>query len=155
MANTFDIFDDKGTPIQSGVTSPITIAGLKAETTYSGYAIAYAGKNAKTVIADFKTQPTPIVKMTSFKIDNLAPEGVEGESATLTLTDITPDNTSDKSIKVGIEDESIATIVDNKDNTYTINFIQSGTTKVHWVSTDGGAKADAVVTVTAKEPASN
>lgn len=93
--------------------------------------------------------------MTSFKIDNLAPEGVEGDSVTLNLTDITPDNTTDKSIKVGIEDESIATIVDNKDNTYTINFIKAGTTKIHWVSTDAGAKADAVVTVTAKEPASN
>lgn len=59
MANIFDIFDAKGANVQSGVASPITITGLKPETTYSGYTIAYAGKPDKTVIADFKTQPAP------------------------------------------------------------------------------------------------
>ncbi|MFL2019654.1 Ig-like domain-containing protein [Weissella hellenica] len=150
MANTFDIFDDKGANVKSGVASPITITGLKPETTYSGYTIAYAGKPDKTGIADFKTKTAPVVKMTSFNIDNLAPAGVEGGTDKLTLSAITPDNTTDKSIRVGVEDTKIASVDDNKDNTYTVHFIKAGTTKIHWVSTDGGAKVDATVTVTAK-----
>lgn len=151
MANIFDIFDDKGANIQSGVASPITITDLKPETTYSGYTIAYAGKPDKTVIVDFKTQPAPVVKMESFKIDNLAPAGKVGESTKLTLSDITPADTTNKGVDIWVDDPTVATVMGNDGNTFTINFVKEGTTNIHWLAKDrGGAKADGTVTVSAK-----
>lgn len=96
------------------------------------------------------TPEAPVVKMTSFKIDNLEPTGEVGESATLTLSDITPADTTDKGIDVSVDDNTVATVTDNKDNTYTVNFVKEGTTEIHWVAKDGGgAKADGTVTVSA------
>ena len=56
MANTFDLYDDKGTKVESGVASPLTHTGLAANTTYSNWKIAYAGDTTNLVkIPDFKT----------------------------------------------------------------------------------------------------
>lgn len=62
----------------------------------------------------------------------------------------TPADATDKSLTVTVDDNTVATVTDNKDNTYTANFLKAGATQIHWVANDGGgAKVDANVTVTA------
>ena len=94
------------------------------------------------------TNPEPIL-LSSFRVDNTDVSGKVGENVTVKASYFTPADAADKSLAVGIEDNTVATITDNKDNTYTLNLLKPGTTKVHWVANDGGgAKADATVTVT-------
>lgn len=237
---TFDLKDEQGKPLAEGKPSPITVEGLTPNTTYKGWKLYYAGKEAGADVPEFKTldvvpaKPTlsvkagdakidatltdganegsdvtkrqlvlsadgkalttldaesgtaktftdltndklysvhaevtngagvvksdeaeatpkaPVVKMSSFTIDNLAPAGKAGQNATLTLSTINPENTTDKGVNVTVDDDKVATVTDNKDKTYTVNFLKEGTTKIHWVAKDGGgAKADATVTVSA------
>ena len=71
-----------------------------------------------------------------------------GGSETLTAT-VAPADATDKSLTATVDDNTVATLTDNKDNTYTVNFLKAGTTQIHWVANDGGgAKVDATVTVT-------
>ena len=95
-----------------------------------------------------RVKPNPTL-LTSFRVDNTDVSGKVGENVTVKASYFTPADAADKSLAVGIEDNTVATITDNKDNTYTLNLLKAGTTKVHWVAKDGGgAKADATVTVT-------
>ena len=150
---TFDVYDENGAKLAEGKPSPVEVDGLEPNTKYSGWKLAYAGKDAKAVIPDFTTLP---LALSSFTIDNLSPSGKVGDSVVLTAKNFTPAKATNKGLNVAIEDNSIATLVDNKDNTYTVNFVKAGTTKIHWVAKDGnGAKADATVTVTEPAPASS
>jgi uncharacterized protein YjdB len=88
--------------------------------------------------------------LTSFRVDNTDIAGNEGGNATVKASYFTPADADDKSLTVSVDDDTVATVTDNKDNTYTVNFLKAGTTKIHWVANDGGgAKVDANVTVTA------
>lgn len=90
--------------------------------------------------------------LTSFRVDNTDVQGNVGDTVTVKASYFTPADASDKSLTAAIEDDTVATLTDNKDNTYTLNLLKAGTTKVHWVANDGGgAKADANVTVTAAQ----
>lgn len=95
------------------------------------------------------TNPAPRL-LTSFRVDNTDISGNVGGNATVKANYFTPADATNKALTVTVDDTSIATVTDNKDNTYTVNFLKAGTTKVHWVAADGGgAKVDANVTVTA------
>lgn len=86
--------------------------------------------------------------LSSFRIDNTDISGKVGENVTVKASYFTPADAADKSLTATIEDNTVATLTDNKDNTYTLNLLKAGTTKVHWVANDGGgAKVDANVTV--------
>lgn len=144
--NNFNVFDDKGTKVVDSKPSPIQLSGLTPNTKYTGWTIARVGQTASTAIPDFTTLPRPLA---SFKIDNLSPKGDVGTSVKLTASGFAPSGATNKGIQMGVEDSTVASVVDNKDNTYTVNFLKVGTTKIHWVASDGnGAKADATVTVT-------
>lgn len=94
------------------------------------------------------TNPEPRL-LTSFRVDNTDIAGNVGGNATVKTSYFTPADAADKSLTVTVDDNTVATVTDNKDNTYTVNFLKAGTTKVHWVANDGGgAKVDANVTVT-------
>lgn len=96
-----------------------------------------------------KANPQPeVVKVASFDLDKTAITGAVGTSTIATISNILPANATDKSIKFSIEDETVATTTE-KNGVYTFNLLKEGTTKAHWVSTDGGAKADATITVSA------
>lgn len=157
MANLFDLFNDgkpiehtEGGKLESGET-PVTISGLKASTTYDKIQVAYAGQDKKTDVPSFTTaKPAPVL-MKSFKIDNLEPAGKVGESAKLTLSDITPADTTNKGVDIWVDDPEVATVASNEGNAFTISFVKEGTTGIHWLAKDrGGAKADGTVTVSAK-----
>lgn len=88
--------------------------------------------------------------LTSFRVDNTDISGNVGGTATVKASYFTPADATEKSLTATIDDNTVAMLTDNKDNTYTLNFLKAGTTKVHWVANDGGgAKVDANVTVTA------
>ena len=157
MANLFDVFNEgksvehtEGGKLESGET-PVTISGLKPSTTYDKIQVAYAGQDKKTDVPSFTTaKPAPVL-MKSFKIDNLEPAGKVGESAKLTLSDITPADTTNKGVDIWVDDPEVATVLSNEGDTFTISFSKEGTTGIHWLAKDGGgAKADGTVTVTAK-----
>lgn len=87
--------------------------------------------------------------LTSFRVDNTDIAGNEGGNATIKASYFTPADANDKSLTATVDDNTVATVTDNKDNTYTVNFLKAGTTQIHWVTNDGGgAKVDATVTVT-------
>ncbi len=97
------------------------------------------------------TNPEPRL-LTSFRVDNTDINGNVGGNATVKANYFTPADASDKSLNVTVDDNTVATVTDNKDNTYTINLLKAGTTQIHWVANDGGgAKVDANVTVTAAQ----
>ena len=157
MANLFDVFNEgksvehtEGGKLESGET-PVTISGLKPSTTYDKIQVAYAGQDKKTDVPSFTTaKPVPVL-MKSFKIDNLEPAGKVGESVKLTLSDITPADTTDKGVDIWVDDTEVATVASNDGNTFTVNLVKEGTTGIHWLAKDGGgAKADGTVTVSAK-----
>jgi len=52
---TFDIYDANNTKVVDAQASPVSITGLKPNTTYKGYQATYAGKSDKTAIPDFTT----------------------------------------------------------------------------------------------------
>lgn len=95
------------------------------------------------------TNPEPRL-LTSFRVDNTDISGNVGGNATVKASYFTPADANDKSLTATVDDNTVATVMDNKDNTYTVNFLKAGATKVHFVANDGGgAKVDANVTVTA------
>lgn len=95
------------------------------------------------------TNPEPRF-LTSFRVDNTDISGNVGGNATVKTSYFTPADATDKSLTATVDDNTVATVTDNKDNTYTVNFLKAGTTQIHWVANDGGGlKVDANVTVTA------
>lgn len=95
------------------------------------------------------TNPEPRL-LTSFRVDNTDIAGNVGGNSTVKASYFTPADANDKSLTATVDDNTVATLTDNKDNTYTVNFLKAGTTQIHWVANDGGgAKVDANVTVTA------
>jgi len=55
LVQNFDIYDNKDEKVVTNQPSPVVISGLNPATKYSGYKIAYTGKDAKTTIDDFTT----------------------------------------------------------------------------------------------------
>ena len=95
------------------------------------------------------TNPEPRL-LTSFRVDNTDVSGNVGDTVTVKASYFTPADAADKSLTVTVDDNTVATVTDNQDNTYTLNLLKAGTTQIHWVANDGGgAKVDANVTVTA------
>lgn len=55
LAQNFDLYNDKDEKIVTNQPSPVVISDLNPATKYSGYKIAYTGKDSKTTIDDFTT----------------------------------------------------------------------------------------------------
>lgn len=72
---TFDIYDASNTKVVDAQASPVSITGLKPNTTYKGYQATYAGKEDKTALPDFTTldvvsgAPTLVVTPGDGKVD--------------------------------------------------------------------------------------
>lgn len=76
----FDLYQDNKV-VQSGVASPIEIAGLTPDTRYDNYALTYAGESAKTALS-FHTDKLPVTTTTS------TVKPVEPEPTTTTTTTV-------------------------------------------------------------------
>ena len=143
---TFDLYKD-GKVDQEGVESPIEITGLKPNTQYDNYALAYAGKSAKTPLS-FKTATQPV---TGVSLDKATLSLETGKTATLKAT-VAPTDATNKGLKWASTDKAIATV----DNNGKVTGVKAGSATAVATTDDGGKTAEAKVTVTAKpdpEPA--
>lgn len=81
LAQNFDIYDDKDEKIVTNQPSPVVISDLNPATKYSGYKIAYTGKDSKTTIDDFTTtnqvpgKPTLMVSAGDGKLNVIFSDG--------------------------------------------------------------------------------
>ena len=143
---TFDLYKD-GKVDQEGVESPIEITGLKPNTQYDNYALAYAGKSVKTPLS-FKTATQPV---TGVSLDKATLSLETGKTATLKAT-VAPTDATNKGLNWASTDKAIATV----DNNGKVTGVKAGQATAVATTDDGGKTAEAKVTVTAKpdpEPA--
>lgn len=132
----------------------IDITGLTPNTDYpeGSYTVAWVKENGDTSdkinVPDFKTLA---ILMESF---TLAPDtitGTEGDDLNVAVTNINPNDATDKIVKATSKNPTIATIEWNNDaKTYQAHLIKAGTTEFDWVSEDGNASVVQTVTVNAK-----
>lgn len=144
MAQTFDLYKD-GKVEQTGVTSPIQIAGLTPNTQYDNYSVAYAGKPDMAPLS-FKTA---VQAVTGVSLDKSTLALETGATATVKAT-VAPSNASDQSISFVSSEEAVAK-VDAKSGKITA--VKAGTADVTVTTHDGAKKA--TVKVTVKDPVVN
>ena len=137
---TFDLYKD-GKVDQEGVESPIEITGLKPNTQYDNYALAYAGKSAKTPLS-FKTATQPV---TGVSLDKATLSLETGKTATLKAT-VAPTDATNKGLKWASTDKAIATV----DNNGKVTGVKAGQATAVAKTDDGGKTAEAKITVTEK-----
>lgn len=127
-----------------------TLTGLTNGTEYR-FKVVVTG-SAGTTESDTRTgvPNVPAVKMAAFTLAPTTITGKVGETSTVTLSGVTPVDTTDKSVFASSADPSIATIKDNSDGTYLVTLVTTGATTLSWLANDGaGATGSVVVTVTA------
>lgn len=93
-----------------------------------------------------------VVKMTDFKIDKSELNGEVGGSDVITVSNIQPENTTDLIIDGVSDDDSIVTVQDNGDGSYSIDYMNSGSTTIQMKSHDGGVTKGIYVVVNEPEP---
>lgn len=144
MANTFDLYDDKGTKVESGVASPLTHTGLAANTTYSNWKISYAGDASNLVkIPDFKTLK---VAVTGVSATPATISVVAGQTAKVAIS-VQPSNATINAYDIKSDNELIAKM----DQDGTIHGIAAGKANITITSVDDPSKSTVVtVTVTPK-----
>lgn len=143
MTQTFDLYDDKGAKVESGVASPLTHAGLVANTTYSNWKISYAGDASNLVkVPDFKTLK---VAVTGVAATPAAISVVAGQTAKIAIS-VQPSNATIKEYGIKSDNELIAKM----DQDGTIHGIADGKVNITITSLDDPSKFTVVaVTVTA------
>lgn len=143
LANTFDLYDDKGTKVESAVASPLTHTGLAANTKYSGWKIAYSGDTTNLVtVPDFTTLK---VAVTGIAATPATVSVVAGQTAKIDVS-VQPANATVNGYSLSSADETIATV----DADGTIHGVKAGTVNITAVANDDNTKTAVVaVTVTA------
>jgi len=143
MASTFDLYDNKGNKVESGVASPLTHTGLAANTTYSNWKIAYAGDTTNLIkIPDFKTLK---VAVTGVSATPATVSVVAGQTAKVAIS-VQPADATINTYNITSANESVATM----DQDGTIHGIAAGTVNITVASVDDPSKVAVVaVTVTA------
>lgn len=137
---TFDLYNGD-TVEQSGVESSIEITGLKPNTQYDNYGLAYAGQSAKTPLS-FKTAKQPV---TGVSLDKETLSLETGKTATLKAT-VAPTDATNKGLNWASTDEAIATV----DNNGKVAGVKAGEATAVATTDDGGKTAEAKITVTEK-----
>ena len=141
MATKFDLYKD-GKVDQTGVESPVEIAGLTPNTQYDNYELAYGGQKEKKPLS-FKTKVQPV---TGVSLDKTELSVEEGATAQLKAT-VAPGNATNKKV----------TWKSGKPETFTIDGngkvtgVKEGLATAVVTTNDQGKTAQARVTVTAKQ----
>lgn len=94
MANMFDVYNDgllidhtEGEKLETGET-PITVTGLKSNTTYDKVQVAYSGSYNKTDVPTFKTLVRNLIVRTGELVGKMI--GVEGTIIPYNESSVTP-----------------------------------------------------------------
>ena len=134
---------------KTGAAAGHKILSLLKKGTVEVTATAEDGAKIATQSVEIKNK---VVKMTGFDIDKSELNGEVGGSDVITISNIQPDYTTDLIIDGLSEDESIVTIQDNGDGSYSVDYMNSGTTTIQMKSHDGGVTKDISVVVNEPEP---
>lgn len=137
---TFDLYNGDEVE-QSGVESSIEITGLKPNTQYDDYGLAYAGKSAKTPLS-FKTATQPV---TGVSLDKATLSLETGKTATLKAT-VAPTDATNKEVAWKSGNPETFTI----DANGKIAGVKAGEATAVATTDDGGKTAEAKITVTEK-----
>ena len=121
--------------VESG--SEITIDELTNDVEYSVTAEVTNGKGKIASDAIKVTPKAPVINMESFKLDPASLTGEVGKSGKVTLSNVLPANTTNKKVDASSSDDSIATVKDNGDSTYTVSFVKVGEATINFGAADG------------------
>src|SRR5699024_6269718 len=130
---TFDLYNGDKVE-QSGVGSSIEITGLKPNTQYDNYGLAYAGQSAKTSLS-FKTAKQPV---TGVSLDKVTLSLETGKTATPKAT-VAPTAATTNALNWASTDKAIATVHNNGKATG----VKAGTATAVATTDDGGTTAEA------------
>lgn len=138
MATKFDLYENDEVA-QASVESPIEITGLKPNTQYDNYALAYAGEKETTKLS-FKTTAQAV---TGVSLDKTELSLEVGKTATLKAT-VAPADASNKGVNWASANEDIATV----DSKGVVTGVKAGTATIKVGTKDGNKSAEVKVTVT-------
>ena len=137
MAKTFDLY--KGDEVdQEDVETPVEITGLKPNTQYDDYALAYKGKKDKTPLS-FKTKAQPV---TGVSLDKTELSLEKGKTATLKAK-IVPADATNKGVNWASDNDKVATV----DSKGVVTAVATGTANIKVGTKDGDKSAQAKVIV--------
>lgn len=137
---TFDLYNGNKVE-QAGAESPVEITGLKPNTQYDNYALAYAGKSVKTPLS-FKTATQPV---TGVSLDKETLSLETGKTATLKAT-VAPTDATNKKVAWKSGNPETFTI----DGNGKVTGVKAGSATAVATTDDGGKTAEAKITVTEK-----
>lgn len=155
----YDILDDKGNVKASNQPAPITVSGLSANTTYSGWQARYTGEKIMQTLASFTTKAAEaaLAKPSAPTVTVTAGDG----SADYTITDANISKEQVSSLKVlyqadGASDWTTVNIDDPTKLTGTVKSLTNGTAysfKAIATNASGDSADSTVVKVTPAAPA--
>lgn len=131
-------------------TGEVTVGNLTPATSYAegDFQVAFADKDGvsqKVAVPEFVTKPQLVESFTLAQGDIA---GHIGDNLDIKVATLSPDDATDKIIKVTSKDPAIANIAWNDNvKTFQANLIKAGTTEFDWVSEDGNASVKQAVKV--------
>ena len=148
-------YNKNGKEVAQGTigTGEVTVGNLTPATSYAegDFQVAFADKDGvsqKVAVPEFVTKPQ-LVESFTIKPGDIV--GHIGDNLDIKVATLSPNDATDKIVKVTSKDPTIATIDWNNDaKSYQVHLIKAGTTELDWVSEDGNAHVVQPVTVTAK-----
>lgn len=153
--DTLIVYDKSGKKVAQGTVGEgeVTIDNLTPATSYAegDFQVAFSDKDGisdKVAVPAFVTKPQLIESFT-LSPDNVA--GNIGDNLDIKVATISPDDATDKIVKVTSKDPTVADVAWNDSaKTFQAHLIKAGTTEFDWVSEDGNAHVVQSVAVTAK-----
>lgn len=142
---TFKVLDAKGQVVGEGA-SPITITGLKPESTYNYTAVAVEdGKESEAVkVPTIKTKASTVaVTGVDLKPDTVS---VAVGATTQLTANVQPDNVTNKAVTYRSSDTAVATV----DDKGVVTGVSAGTADITVTTADGNKTDKTAVTVTAE-----
>ena len=137
-------YNKNGKEVAQGTigTGEVTVGNLTPATSYAegDFQVAFADKDGvsqKVAVPEFVTKPQLIESFTLSQGDIV---GHIGDNLDIKVATLSPDDATNKIIKVTSKDPAIANIAWNDNvKTFQANLIKAGTTEFDWVSEDGNA----------------
>ena len=145
-------YNKNGKEVAQGATGTdeVTVGNLTPATSYAegDFQVAFSDKDGvsqKVAVPEFETKPQLIE---SFTLSQGDIAGHIGDNLDIKVATLSPDDATDKIVKVTSKNPAIANIAWNDNvKTFQAHLIKAGTTEFDWVSEDGNASVKQAVKV--------